>query len=129
MAGKPIFLRPTLNLETDPPSGLYFIEVYMSLPERVFSQASEDHPAEVEDTVTEVQTPARVILFNDDWHTFDEVIGQLIKALGCGTEKAEAIAFEAHSTGKAFVYEGPMQECLKINGVLEEIGLITQIEI
>lgn len=110
----------------------------MSLPKRVFSQASEDQPGEVEGTVTEVQTPVptkvgivptRVILFNDDWHTFDEVIGQLIKALGCGTEKAEAIAFEAHSRGKAFVYEGPMQDCLKINGVLEEIGLITQIEI
>ena len=54
-----------------------------------------------------------MILFNDDWHTFDEVIGQLIKALRCGSEKAEAIAFEAHSKGKAMVYEGAMSECLE----------------
>jgi len=95
----------------------------------IFSQTGEEEPVQVDDTATELQPPARVILFNDDWHTFDEVIGQLIKALRCSTERAEAIAFEAHSTGKAVAYEGPMQECLQINGILEEIGLTTQIEI
>ncbi len=92
-------------------------------------QATEEAPVEVEDTATKVETPARVILFNDDWHTFDEVIGQIIKAIGCGSDKAEAIAFEAHSNGKALVYEGPMPQCLKVNGVLEEISLTTQIEV
>ena len=90
---------------------------------------TEEMPIEVEDDETKVETPARVILFNDDWHTFDEVIGQLVKALGCDSDKAEAIAFEAHSKGKALVYEGPMPDCLRINGVLEEISLITQIEV
>ncbi len=94
-----------------------------------FGQAVENQPIETEETTTESQTPAKVILFNDDWHTFDEVIGQLIKALGCATEKAGAIAVEAHSKGKALVYEGPMKDCLRINSVLEEISLITQIEI
>ncbi len=88
-----------------------------------------EEPVEVESTITKVQTPARVILFNDDWHTFDEVIGQLIKALGCDTTKAESITYEVHTAGKALVYEGPMSDCLRINGVLEEIGLITQIEV
>ena len=90
---------------------------------------TEEMPIEVEDDETKVETPARVILFNDDWHTFDEVIGQLVKALGCGSDKAEPIAVEAHSKGKALVYEGPMPDCLRINGVLEEISLITQIEV
>ncbi|MCL5268701.1 MAG: ATP-dependent Clp protease adaptor ClpS [Bacteroidetes bacterium] len=92
-------------------------------------QATEEAPVEVEDIETKKETPARVVLFNDDWHTFDEVIGQLVKALGCGSDKAEAIAFEAHSRGKALVYEGSMPECLRVNGVLEEISLITQIEV
>ncbi len=95
----------------------------------VSGQTTENQPLEIEETTTESQTPARVILFNDDWHTFEEVIGQLIKALGCGTDKAGAIALEAHSKGKALVYEGPMKDCLRINSVLEEISLITQIEI
>ncbi len=95
----------------------------------VLGQTTENQPLEIEDTTTESQTPARVILFNDDWHTFEEVIGQLIKALGCGTDRASVIALEAHTKGKALVYLGPMKDCLRINSVLEEISLITQIEI
>jgi len=93
------------------------------------SGMATEEPAEIEDVTADSITPARVILFNDDWHTFDEVIGQLIKALGCSSGKAEAIAFEAHSKGKAMVYEGAMAECLRINGVLEEINLNTEIEV
>ncbi len=95
----------------------------------VLGQATENQPLEIEETTSGSQTPARVILFNDDWHTFDEVIGQIVKALGCATDKATQIALEAHSKGKALVFEGPMKECLRINGVLEEISLITQIEV
>ena len=76
-----------------------------------------------------IQEPATVILFNDEIHTFDEVIGQLIKALRCDTAKAEALTWEVHSSGKAAVYTGSMTECLQVNGVLEEIALNTQIEV
>jgi ATP-dependent Clp protease adaptor protein ClpS len=75
-----------------------------------------------------IQTPARVILFNDEIHTFEEVTGQLIKATGCDTARAEALTWEVHSTGKAAVFEGAMDRCVKVSGVLEEIGLHTQIE-
>lgn len=76
-----------------------------------------------------IQEPATVILFNDAIHTFDEVIEQLIKALRCDTTKAEALTWEVHNSGKAAVYKGEMSECLKVNGVLEEIALHTQIEV
>jgi ATP-dependent Clp protease adaptor protein ClpS len=76
-----------------------------------------------------VQPPARVILFNDEVHTFEEVIGQLIKALRCGSSEAEGLTWEVHNSGKAAVFEGPMDECVKVSGVLEEIALHTQIEI
>lgn len=80
-----------------------------------------------EDTLT--QEPAKVILFNDEVHTFDEVIDQLIKAIHCDSTRAEAIAWEVHSTGKAVVYEGAMPECLTVSHILEEIALHTQIEV
>ena len=70
---------------------------------------------------------SRVILFNDDWHTFDEVIFQLIKALGCNFEVARAYAFEVHVKGNSMVYSGEMKDCLKVSSVLEEIALSTQI--
>jgi ATP-dependent Clp protease adaptor protein ClpS len=89
------------------------------------------NPAEVQQDDSDVLTnnPAKVILYNDDVHSFEEVIGQLIKATGCSTEKAEGLAWEVHTRGKAVVYTGEMSKCLKVNSVLEEIDLHTQIEI
>ncbi|MBI4417674.1 MAG: ATP-dependent Clp protease adaptor ClpS [Ignavibacteriales bacterium] len=84
---------------------------------------------ETEDAEVRTQEPAKVILFNDDIHTFDEVIGQLIKATGCEHSRAEALAWEVHTKGMAAVYEGPMNECLKVSSVLEEIALHTKIEV
>ncbi|MFZ2322939.1 MAG: ATP-dependent Clp protease adaptor ClpS [Ignavibacteriaceae bacterium] len=70
---------------------------------------------------------SRVVLFNDDWHTFDDVINQLIKATKCSFEKARDYAFEVHVKGKAIVFNGSLNECLKVTTILEEIALHTQI--
>ncbi|MFO7444962.1 MAG: ATP-dependent Clp protease adaptor ClpS [Ignavibacteriaceae bacterium] len=70
---------------------------------------------------------SKVILFNDDWHTFDEVIYQLIKAINCTFEKARDYAFEVHIQGKAVVFTGDLKDCLKVSSVLEEIELNTQV--
>ncbi len=71
---------------------------------------------------------AKVILFDDDVHTFDEVITQIIKATGCSHERAEALTYEVHTRGKSVVYEGGLPDCLRVSGVLEEIALHTQVE-
>lgn len=75
-----------------------------------------------------LDTPWRLILYDDDIHTFDEVINQLIKALGCSQAKAEEITYKVHFEGKATVFEGTFEECLKINSVLQEIQLVTEIK-
>lgn len=75
------------------------------------------------------QEPAKVILFNDEVHTFDEVIGQLVKATRCTSDRAEALAWEVHSRGKAVVFEGELPRCMEVSGILEEIDLMTQIEV
>jgi len=82
-----------------------------------------------EQTITkdEVGLPFNVLLFNDDWHSFDEVIKQIIKAIKCSMQKAKAITFEVHVKGKAVVFSGNLQECLKVSSILEEIALHTQI--
>lgn len=76
---------------------------------------------------TSVGIPFKVILYNDDWHTFDEVINQIIKATNCSFDKARDLTFEVHVKGKAIVFYGPLPECLKVSSVLEEIELHTQI--
>lgn len=86
-----------------------------------------EHPEETEEVAT--TEPARVILFNDEVHTFDEVISQLIKATRCSQSKAESLAFEVHNNGKAVVFSGEMRKCVEVSGILEEIDLMTQIEL
>ena len=84
---------------------------------------------EEKDTDVVTQEPAKVLLFNDEVHTFDEVIGQIIKATGCDIAKAESLTWEVHTRGKAIVYTGEMTRCIEVSGVLEEIELMTQIEV
>ena len=83
---------------------------------------------ELDDDV-QTQEPAKVILFNDDVQTFDEVIGQLIKATKCTREKAEGLAWEVHNNGKAVVFGGELNKCVEVSSILEEIQLMTQIEV
>lgn len=81
----------------------------------------------ISETDSDVGLVSRVVLFNDDWHTFDEVISQLIRATKCSYEQARGFAFEVHVKGKAIVFAGSMNECLKVSSILEEIALHTQI--
>jgi ATP-dependent Clp protease adapter protein ClpS len=75
------------------------------------------------------QDPAKVILFNDDIHTFDEVITQIVKATRCSSGQAEALAMEVHTKGRAAVFAGELARCMEVSGILEEIKLMTQIEV
>jgi ATP-dependent Clp protease adapter protein ClpS len=87
-------------------------------------------PAVLEDATTEerVDTPWRVILYDDDVHTFDEVIVQLVKATGCSEQQAERHAWTVHTEGKDCVYTGDFVACFQVQGVLREIQLVTEIE-
>ena len=75
-----------------------------------------------------IDQPWRVILFNDEIHTFEEVIFQLVKATGCTFDQAERHAWTVHTAGKDCVFDGEFEDCFRVQGVLREIGLITQIE-
>ena len=80
-----------------------------------------------EDIDVSVGLESRVILYNDDWHTFDEVIMQLIKAVRCSFDEATKKAFETHVNGMSVIYNGKFKDCLQVSSVLEEIALHTQI--
>jgi ATP-dependent Clp protease adapter protein ClpS len=80
-----------------------------------------------EQTQQDVVDPWHLILYNDNVHTFDEVILQLIKALQCDVATAEEITLRVHNEGKCLVHSGTIEECLRINGILLEINLNTEI--
>jgi hypothetical protein len=52
----------------------------------------------------------------------------LIKATGCSTQEAEGHAWTVHTQGKDTVFEGAFEECFRVQGVLREIQLVTEIE-
>jgi len=90
-----------------------------------------DHNADeevllLEETITDLA--ARVILYNDEEHTMDEVALQIMKAIACNAVRANVLTWEVHTRGKAVIYSGDMSECLRVSGILEEIGLHTQVE-
>jgi len=90
--------------------------------------ASDVDVLEKEEEYEDQKSPWRVILYDDDIHTFDEVISQLMKATGCGLAEAEEMTWKVHNDGKAIVHEGEFEECLKIDSVLKEIQLVTEIK-
>ncbi|MFA6029474.1 MAG: ATP-dependent Clp protease adaptor ClpS [Elusimicrobiota bacterium] len=65
----------------------------------------------------------RVVLFNCECHTFDDVERQLIKAIRCSLSSARRFSWEVHSRGEAVVYEGPLERCEAVAAVLEDIRL------
>jgi len=77
---------------------------------------------------TELLDAYRVVLFNDEVHTFDEVINQIMKAIRCSRHNAEKHTWQVHTLGRSIVYTGPMFHCLQVSSILEEIALRTEIQ-
>lgn len=69
----------------------------------------------------------KVVLFNDNYHTFDQVIKQLMLAIKCSEETAFYHAQTIHTKGKSDVFKGDIQDCLRVSSILQEINLKTQI--
>jgi ATP-dependent Clp protease adaptor protein ClpS len=80
-------------------------------------------PRILEEEETRLARPWVVILYNDDWHPYDQVVFQVQKATGCSLEEAEWITHEAHTQGRAIAYSGTQEECERVANVLREIRL------
>ncbi len=109
-------------------SGMHDIGPYSDWRASAPAAAPEVEVIVEEETEEHLNDPWKVILYNDEIHSFDEVILQLIKATGYSTEDAARIAWQAHMMGKAMAYEGTFDECFRVQGVLREIQLVTEIE-
>jgi len=70
----------------------------------------------------------RVILYNDAWHSMEEVVLQIVKATGYSEPKAAAIMMEAHRKGRAICYQGAHDECHRVCRVLREIRLQCEVD-
>jgi ATP-dependent Clp protease adapter protein ClpS len=80
---------------------------------------------EIEGTAT--APPWMTILHNCDCHTFEDVVRQLQKAIGCSEAEGWDIAWQVHNTGKAVVKIGSETECVKVGNILAAIGLVVTV--
>ena len=82
------------------------------------------------DVSTLLGSPHMVILFNDDVHSFEEVIAQLIKAIKCTKTAAEQFAMKAHTNGKTPVFSGNLERCEFVESLLAAppVNLRTEIQ-
>ncbi len=80
------------------------------------------------ETAVELGNPWQVVLFNDEVHSFGEVILQIQKATGYSLERATDLTLRVDKNGKAVVYIGSKADCERVAGVLKQIQLITQVE-
>lgn len=86
----------------------------------------EDELVEVLEDITSIDLK-QLIVYNDDFNTFEHVISTLIKICKHTTEQAEQCTWLVHHTGKCSVKRGtyttlkPMQEGISDKGISAEI--------
>ena len=70
----------------------------------------------------------KLMLSNDDIHTFEYVIDTLMKVCGHSHEQAEQCAFLVHLKGKCDVKRGSLKELTAIYTALCKLELTAKIE-
>ena len=74
------------------------------------------------DDLLEVEDMFATVLFNDEVHTFDEVINTLMKALdNCDKNKATSFVTLIDKEGRALVKCSQFQQCTEVKRVVERI--------
>ena len=69
-----------------------------------------------------------LILYNDDYNTFDHVIDVLVKYCNHTTIQAEQCAWIVHHNGKCQVKRGPFEKLKPVCEAILENGLTAKIE-
>ena len=70
----------------------------------------------------------RLILWNDDFNSFDHVIHCMIKYLDYTEPQAGKIAWKVHNEGKCAVLEGSFTEVEVYRKILQQEGLTVSVD-
>ena len=80
------------------------------------------------DELIEVNETAQIIVYNDDYNTFDWVIESLMEVCSHTFEQSEQLSLIVHFKGKAAVKTGSMDELRPMKDALVDRGLSAVIE-
>jgi len=88
----------------------------------------EEQTLTLEEILSSLKEMHRLILWNDDFNTFDHVIYCMMKYLDYTESQAEKIAWKVHSEGKCAVLEGSFTEMEIYRKILQQEGLIVTVD-
>jgi len=91
-----------------------------------------DHQIEFEEEVISLEDligTYNIILYNDDFNTFDWVISSLVDLCKHSSEQAEQCALLVHFKGKCQVKKGSYEELKPICEALLDRGLSAKLEV
>lgn len=91
-------------------------------------ELSEPEVAEQEETAVAAGNQNSLVLWNDDYNTFDHVINCLVKYLKKTVAEAEEIAHIVHNKGKCVIMEGSKPDLVEYYNMLKLEGLTVTIE-
>lgn len=91
-------------------------------------ESPEPETAEKEDVDVLTGDIYKLILWNDDYNTFDHVINCLVKYIKKSVPEATEIAHTVHNKGKCIILEGPKPELIEYYNILKLQGLTVTIE-
>ena len=90
----------------------------------------EEHKTQTQeelDVATMSDNGCHLVLFNDDYHTFDYVIKALVDICRHTTDQAEQCAILVHCRGKCAIKNGSYEELLPMHTALLNKQLTTEI--
>lgn len=64
----------------------------------------------------------KVVLFNDEDHTYDYVVALLVAVCGMAKEQAFRCAVEVDLTGRTVVFYGTKEDCARLSGKINTWG-------
>jgi ATP-dependent Clp protease adaptor protein ClpS len=92
-------------------------QVDVLVSEDFASVSGGSSPAPTKETQTQEETQllrqSKVVLFDDDEHTYDYVVEMLVHCCGLKRESAFRCAVEVDLCGRTTVFFGTTQECIK----------------
>jgi ATP-dependent Clp protease adaptor protein ClpS len=93
----------------------------MSDLEKPPSQSQSDGEAAT-DTLSQTELACKIVLFNDEEHTYDYVVELLTRVCKLSRENAFRCAVEVDMTGRTIVYYGTRQECERVCSQILKYG-------
>lgn len=88
----------------------------------------EEETLTLEEVLAGLKEVHRLILWNDDFNTFEHVIYCMVKYLDYSQPQGEKIALKVHNEGKCAVLEGSFTEMEIYRKILQQEGLTVSVD-